>query len=280
MIKPIRPFPAILLRKGSERALLVADLHIGWELTLVQEGIHVPSNTPRILDKLLRLIDSYKPKTLIFLGDVKHTVARVELGEWRDIPDLFETLTKKVPNILLIPGNHDGNIEPLLPETVKIASSTGVTFWNVGLFHGHTWPAPDLLQCTSLIIGHVHPMVAFNDPGGFRISRQVWVKARCDGLQLARSILKHLNIRSKDDSTKVLQDKFNIKLRVSKLLIMPSFNDFLGGQSINRRGTGRGTKAQQYIGPILRSESVDINQAELYLLDGTFLGAVSLLKSF
>ena len=114
----------MLLRKGENRVLVIADLHIGWEIALADQGIHVPSQTPRIKEKLLKLVDLYKPTSLLFLGDIKHTIARAELGEWRDIPDLFEALCQKVSDIKVVLGNHDGNLEPLLPSAVKLVDST------------------------------------------------------------------------------------------------------------------------------------------------------------
>jgi len=276
---PIRPFPAMLLRKGSERVLIVADLHVGWEVTLAEKGVHVPSQTPKILGRLTQLIESYKPTSLILLGDIKHTIAKVEIEEWRDVPDLFEALCKKVQDIKVIPGNHDGNLEPLLPETVKILPPTGTVLGNTGLFHGHTWPAPELLGCQNLITGHVHPMLAFRDPLGFRVTRQVWVKANCDSAKLARSLLKHLNIKAEADPVITWRKHFNLRLKASKFLIIPSFNDFLGGQPINEKGLGRSVKSRAFIGPVLRSGSVDIDQAEAYLLDGTFLGTVDQLRT-
>jgi putative SbcD/Mre11-related phosphoesterase len=278
-IKPIQPYPALLLRRKSERVLVVADLHIGWEAPLTEKGLHVPSQTPKILDRLLQLIKTCKPTRLIFLGDVKHAIAKVEMEEWRDIPDFFEALEKKVSDIQVVPGNHDGNLEPLLPETVKILPSTGVVFGNVGLFHGHAWPAPELLGCRSLVTGHVHPMVAFRDPMGFRISRQVWVKAACDGERLAKSVLKRLGVKVNVSPSIVLRDQFKVRLRVSQLFIMPSFNEFLGGQLINERKLGKGAKSRAFIGPVLRSGSISLDDAETYLLDGTFLGNVNQLKT-
>jgi len=276
---PVRPYPAMLLRGGTKRVLVVADLHIGWEVALTQKGIHVPSQTPKIIDKMLQLIESCKPTTLILLGDVKHTIAKAEMEEWRDIPDFFEALGKAIPNIQVIPGNHDGNLEPLLPEAVKILPLTGVALGDVGLFHGHAWPAPELLGCRSLITGHLHPMIAFRDPMGFQITRQVWVKAECDGTQLTKSLLKHLSVKIDKDPAALLQDRFNVKLRSSKFFIMPSFNDFLGGQPINKSGASKTVKSRQFIGPVLRSGSVDTGNAEAYLLDGTFLGTVNQLRS-
>jgi len=279
LIIPLRPYPALLIRRGSERILVVADLHIGWEVRLTEKGIYVPSQTPKIQEKMLQLIKLYKPTSLLFLGDVKHAIAKVEMEEWRDIPDFFQTLTEKVQDIQIIPGNHDGNLEPLLPQNIRILPFTGIALGNVGLFHGHAWPAPNLLKCSNLITAHVHPTVAFRDPLGFRITRQVWVKALCNSTKLAKSLLEHLGIRVEENPFLTMQKHFKVKLRASQLFIMPSFNDFLGGQSINQKSLGRSGTSRAFIGPILRSKSVNIDNAEVHLLDGTFLGTVNHLRN-
>lgn len=279
MITPASPFPALLLRRGSERVLVVADLHIGWEVSLAERGVHVPSQTPKMLDKMLQLIKLCRPTSLIFLGDVKHAIAKVVMGEWRDIPDFFETIGKKVPNIQVILGNHDGNLEPLLPKTVELFPSKGAVLWDVGFFHGHAWPAPELLGCRNLVTAHVHPMVAFRDPMGFRITRQVWVEATCNSAELAGPLLKHMRIKVNTDPVTLLKKRFGVSVKSSsKFLIMPSFNDFLGGQTINKRALRKGVRSRAFIGPVLRCGSVDIDKAETYLLDGTFVGTVEQLR--
>jgi len=279
LITPVQNFPALLIQRQKERILVVADLHIGWEVKLAEQGIHVPSQTPKILEKMIQLIENSKPTGIIFLGDVKHAIAKVEIEEWRDIPDFFEAVAKRVSNIQIIPGNHDGNLEALLPEAVKVLPPTGIVFGHVGLFHGHTWPAPELLKCRDLVTGHVHPTVAFRDPIGFRITRQIWVKAKCNGPHLAKSLLKSLNIKPAKDPINALQKYFKIKLKTLNLFIMPSFNDFLGGRPINEKNLGKHQKSSAFIGPILRSKSVNIDDSEVYMLDGTFLGTVNQLKA-
>ncbi len=277
---PIRPFSALLLRRGSKRVMVIVDLHIGWEAALAERGIHVPSQTPKILEKITQLIKNNKPTTLVVLGDVKHTIAKAEMEEWRDIPDFFEKIGEMVQEVQVIPGNHDGNLTPLLPESVEIFPSNGVVlFGDTGLFHGHTWPAPELLECQNLIIGHVHPIIVVRDPLGFRITRQVWVKARCNGAELARSLLKHLKIKGVKNPVDSLRDRFDVELRSTQLLIMPSFNEFLGGKSMNRKSRGKNATSKMFISPVLRSEGIDINNAELYLLDGTFLGSITQLRT-
>jgi hypothetical protein len=59
---------------------------------------------------------------------------------------------------------------------------------------------------------------------------------------------------------------------------MPSFNDFLGGRPINETRPRKEIGNEALIGPVLRSEAVDVDNSELYLLDGTFLGTLNQLR--
>jgi putative SbcD/Mre11-related phosphoesterase len=281
LLTPVPPYPALLHRTRTQRTLVIADLHIGWEIALAQQGIHVPSQTAKMLQKLLKIIHQCKPTNLLILGDVKHTIAKVELEEWKDIPEFFETLAKTIPNIKVILGNHDGNLEPLLPEKIQLFPQTGLIIDNAGYFHGNAWPAPELLACHSLVMGHVHPTVAFRDPLGFRITAQVLVKAKLDGEELAKAFLKAMGVKveAKENIAKLLRQHSNVKLKAAELFIMPYFNEFLGGRPINSSSRSRYTKSVDYFGPVLRSGSVDFNNAETYLLDGTFLGTVSQLRN-
>lgn len=276
MIKLTQPYPALLVQQKKERTMVVADLHIGWEITLAEEGVYVPSQTPKLLNRITQLIEAYKPHRLLFLGDVKHTIARAKPEEWRDIPSFFESLSKKVNNIEVVAGNHDGNLEPLLPETVKINSSLGVTIGNTGLFHGHAWPPPEVAYCPTLVMGHVHPVVVFRDPTGYRITRQVWVKADCDPTQLRKMLSKQPNSRRLQSEKPESGSHGSRQRKKSCLLIMPSFNDFLGGQPVNRKS--KNSRLASFLGPMLRSKIVDMENAEIYLIDGAFLGSVHQLK--
>ena len=276
-IKPFQPYPALIIQENTDRALVVSDLHLGWERLLSQRGVHVPSQTPKIKQALLKLIKESKPTHLILLGDVKDAITKVAREEWKDIPEFFEEIQEKVSEIQVILGNHDGNLEPLLPEAVKIIPASGTSFGDVGLFHGHAWPTPELLACRSLVTGHVHPTVAIRDQLGLRMTLQVFVKAQCNSEKLAESLLKYLGTKVDVDVSAVLKEQHKIKLRLEQLFIMPSFNQFLGGRPINEKKRGK-KRTDAYIGPILRSSCVNIDDAEVYLLDGTFLGTVEQLK--
>ena len=277
MLTPLFPHPAALLKAQKTRTMIIADLHIGWEMALAEKGIHVPTQTPKLLKKLMALITDYQPQKLLVLGDVKHTVATAQMSEWHDIPDFFNELKKQVQEIFVIRGNHDGNLEPLLPEAVKIQPATGITVGEIGFFHGHQWPSPTLLGCKTLVMGHLHPIVAFRDPAGFRISRQVWVKADCNAMALTKVLLQKHRIKVEKTPEETLRKHFKTNARTTQLFIMPSFNDFLGGRPLNEKRLDQ--PKTDIVGPVLRSEAVNMENAETYLLDGTFLGTLNQLKT-
>ncbi len=278
MLNLLLPHPAALIKTGKTKTLLIADPHIGWEMELQKKGIHVPSQTYKILNKLRAIIAESKPDKLVILGDVKFTVVSHQFGEWQDIPAFFKNLEGKIGSISIVRGNHDASLEPLLPENVELLPATGVVIGDVGVFHGHKWPSPALLGCKTLVMGHLHPMVVFRDPAGFKMTRQVWMKAKCNTEALAKVLLLKSRIKTDSSAAEILQKHFNVKLKASELFIMPSFNDFLGGRPINETGPRKDMGSETLIGPVLRSEAVDVGGAELYLLDGTYLGTLNQLR--
>jgi putative SbcD/Mre11-related phosphoesterase len=279
MLSLLWPHPAALVKNGKTKTLLIADPHLGWEMSLQEKGIHVPSQTPKILNKLTAIITKYKPDQLVIIGDVKYTVISTELGEWHDIPDFFAKLQSCVGTIAIVRGNHDANLEPLLPENVQLLPATGEVIGDVGVFHGHKWPSPALLQCKTLVMGHLHPVVVFRDPSGFKITRQVWMKANCESEALAKILLQKHNVKIKGTVFETLKKHYNVGLKAKEIFVMPSFNDFLGGRPVNETRPRKEIGSEALIGPVLRSEAVDVDDSELYLLDGTYLGTLNQLRS-
>jgi uncharacterized protein len=278
MLKLLLPHPAALIKTGKTKTLVIADPHLGWEMALRDKGIHVPSQTPKLLQKLVAVLSKYKPDALLILGDVKYTVVATEPGEWHDIPEFFSDLKNYVRDIAIVRGNHDGNLESLLPENIKLLPATGTIVGDVGLFHGHKWPSPTLLKCKTLVMGHLHPVVVFRDPAGFKITRQVWVKARCDTTQLSKTLLQKQRIKIEGTPEETVKKHYNFKPRTTQIFIMPSFNDLLGGRPINETKPRKKEQTPTMIGPVLRSEAVDLPNSEIYLLDGTYLGTLTQLR--
>ncbi|MCW3994697.1 MAG: metallophosphoesterase [Candidatus Bathyarchaeota archaeon] len=277
MLNLLLPDPAAMVKTEKTKTLLIADPHIGWELELQNKGIHVPSQTPKILNKLVTLLSKYKPDRLVILGDVKYTVVSSELGEWQDIPDFFQKLKAHIDDIAIVRGNHDANLEPLLPENVKLLPATGTNIGDVGIFHGHKWPSPALLGCKTLVMGHLHPVVVFHDPTGCKMTQQVWMHTTLDAEVLAKILLQKHGTKIEGSVKETLQKHFHAALKATELYVMPSFNDFLGGRPVNEIHPHASN--QTLIGPLLRSDAANVDESELYLLDGTYLGTLSQLKN-
>lgn len=278
MLKLLLPHPAALIKTGKTKTVVIADPHLGWEMALQERGIHVPSQTPRILRNLTSLLSEYKPDALVVLGDVKYTVVSPEPGEWHEIPEFFEKLRNHISDIVVVRGNHDANLEPMLPENIRLLPATGVIIGDVGLFHGHRWPSPALLNCKTMVMGHLHPVVVFRDPAGFKMTRQVWMKASCNTNELTKVLLQKHGVKIEGTPESTLLRHYSVKPRATQIFVMPSFNDFLGGRPVNETRPRKELGSESLIGPVLRSEAVNVDSAEIYLLDGTYLGTLNQLR--
>ena len=60
-------------------------------------------------------------------------------------------------DVILVPGNHDGNISRLVPDSVSISSQSGVIIDGVLLTHGHAMPSEKFSSVGNIVMGHVHP---------------------------------------------------------------------------------------------------------------------------
>jgi metallophosphoesterase superfamily enzyme len=127
-------------------------------------------------------------------------------------------------------------------------------------------------------MGHLHPVVVFRDPAGFRLTRQVWMRANCNTEALAKTLLEKHGLKVKGTVEDTMRKNYQFKPRAEELFIMPSFNDFLGGRPINETRPRKEIGSEALIGPVLRSEAVDVDNSELFLLDGTYLGKLNQLR--
>ncbi|MEW6222013.1 MAG: metallophosphoesterase [Candidatus Hadarchaeota archaeon] len=254
---PVYGHPALMVKAGGTRALVVSDLHLGIEGEFATKGISLPSQVPRVEARLTELIKKKKPDRLIMLGDVKHNIPVASWQEWRELPKLFEDLLKLIPVDIVI-GNHDGDIRGMLPEGVAVHGSGGIVIGKrklVGLMHGHAWPSPELMKSELIVMGHNHPAVEFRDELGGRIVEPVWVRL------------------------KLRKDRLPKKLKIAvqkppELLLVPAFGELVGGAPVNRK------VPTELIGPIFRAGAARLEDGEIYLLNGTFLGTVKASRKF
>ena len=87
----------------QEKALIVADVHLGKVGHFRKAGIAVPRDMEQNdLAVLSDLVDEYKPKKILFLGDLFHSDIN---ADW----DWFVLWRKQFPKLelILVRGNHD-----------------------------------------------------------------------------------------------------------------------------------------------------------------------------
>jgi uncharacterized protein len=130
-----------------------------------------------------------------------------------------------------------------------------------------------------LLMGHVHPVVVFRDPAGFKLTKPVWMKAKVDAEILAQTLLTKHNVKVEGSIAETLKKHYGIKSATEQVVIMPSFNDFLGGRPVNEMQNRKGEGAEELVGPVLRLKALDLDETELYLLDGTYLGTLTYLRN-
>ncbi len=242
--KIIPNHPALIVEDG-EKSLVITDLHLGFEDNLSRNNIFLGKNTIMLdtISEIEKIIDKTKPDSLILLGDIKSGIRSITKTEWKYVPMFFENLKKRV-NITLVPGNHDANIEKLIPNGITLATSKGIIIDDLLLTHGHTLPSENFSSINKIVMGHVHPV--FFQKESIINGQRVWV-----------------SIRTKK------QKIFPSKTGVLEITILPSFNKYFYA-----------TQKKYYkksISPIL--ERLDVLQAKIVTLNGTIIGNNSLLSS-
>jgi putative SbcD/Mre11-related phosphoesterase len=151
-----KPLPEKALKIG--RNIIIADLHLGYEIAMAREGFYLPRVFHEVVGTLKALIGREKPKRLIINGDLKHSF----IPEWRERAELrafFEEISPLVEEIVLVRGNHDVGTLWLRELGVEVVDELEVKNWK--LVHGHR-----LVEGERFIIGHEHPAIRLRDEVG------------------------------------------------------------------------------------------------------------------
>ncbi|SER83730.1 metallophosphoesterase [Natrinema salaciae] len=256
-VEPVPGEPAATATVGGERAVLVADYHAGYEAGLRYErGVDVPSRAPDRRERLLALLERTRPDRLLVLGDLMHSIGDPGGAERGELEVLFESFPAEL-SVTVVKGNHDGRIETWLADgddiraDVTVVPGDGVVLDDVGVCHGHTWPAPAVLESDVLCLGHEHPCVRLEDEvGGSRVER-AWLRGRLDPAPFRD--------RPEYEGVSWLE---RVDESPPEMVVFPAFNDLVGGTWINVAG-------QSFLSPFVPA---GLAEGEAYLLDGTRLG--------
>lgn len=159
-IRTVNGFPGIFVE--SLNALVIADLHLGYELALAEQGIFVPeAQLKEILESLRQIFKKEKPKSLIILGDLKHEFGEASSQEWREVFRLVEYLRKKVEKIILVRGNHDNYLLNIISKLEIELHDPYYLEKGICFLHGHK--KVKLPNYDTLIIAHEHPSLVLKE---------------------------------------------------------------------------------------------------------------------
>jgi len=242
--KIIPGYPALVI-KGTKKSLVITDLHLGFESNLSLNNVFLGKNKTviEITKEIEKIIKKTKPDSLILLGDVKSGIKSITKTEWETVPIFFERINKLI-DIILVPGNHDANIEKLIPNGITLASSKGIIIDDILLTHGHTMPSENFSQVNTIVMGHVHPV--FFQEESLINGERVWVSIKCKKQKI-----------------------FSSKSGELEIIILPSFNRYFY--------TTQKKFYKKSISPII--EKMNVIKAKIVTLDGTIIGDEQLLSS-
>lgn len=190
---------ALFLKK--QKTLILADLHLGFEEHLNKRGILIPrfqfNDTIKQLEKILK---KTKPKTIIINGDLKHEYGSIQTTEWKYILNLIDFLFKHTKKIIIIKGNHDVILEPILKKR-NLEIKTSYSNNNIYITHGHRIPeSEEFKKAKTIIIAHEHPAVTLKS----------------------------------DTRTEIYKCFLKGKYKRKTLIVQPSFNSLVRGTDILR----------------------------------------------
>lgn len=138
----------------SERAVLVADVHLGKPASFRAGGVPVPEAvTGRDLERLANLVRVSGADRLVVLGDLIHDQMALQ-SRTLDAVIAWRASLADV-SVELVPGNHD--------RKARSCEPLGVTVWGDSLKLGaivctHEPPGDDATDAT--LCGHLHPVVS------------------------------------------------------------------------------------------------------------------------
>lgn len=164
----------LLIEEKGRRILAIGDLHLGFEESMNESGILISRG---MFDEMISEFDSIFDKIegvdeIVLLGDVKHAFGRIARQEWNDVLKLIDYFSEKCGKLIIIKGNHDKIVEPILKkrENVKI-----MDFYLCGelcFLHGDRDFAEIYdKKIKYWVVGHGHPAVKIKETGGVRIEK-------------------------------------------------------------------------------------------------------------
>ena len=141
--------PAGAIYHPVHQAAVIADMHLGYELTRGQAGDTLPAfETAREIRSLATFLKSIPVKKLVIAGDLVESARNAPLASSL-VSQLHQWLTSQAIEPVFIAGNHDPSRHHMFTNSYII------DHWHIT--HGHE--TEDHAEKNQHISGHWHPVV-------------------------------------------------------------------------------------------------------------------------
>jgi len=223
--------------------LAIADLHIGYEEYLVEQGIYLPPLQLPELKKMLKdMIEVSNASKLVIVGDVKHEFGDISKQEWKETIELLNYLKKELKiEVHVVRGNHDNFLIGVL-KRLEIPFHDPLLKDGEWVFvHGHKPLPVETFQenVKHIVMGHEHPAIILRDELGVKIKLKALLKGEYSG---------------------------------KSLFVLPAISPYMPGTEVN--------VAREFLSPVLNS--VNISEFAVYAIDleaGVYnFGTVKMLR--
>jgi putative SbcD/Mre11-related phosphoesterase len=164
-------------------ALVIADLHLGIELSLFDEGTYIPIDQYEIMHKTIEnLNNKYNPTLIIINGDFKHEFARASHQEWHELKGLIQSLTQLGVRLEIVRGNHDNYLKTVLSRQGKTLREPYFITSDYLFMHGHQ-SLQEVFKSTIpdvkwIVLAHEHPAIELQDDTGGKHKFKCYLKGR------------------------------------------------------------------------------------------------------
>lgn len=161
--------------KEGKKILVVGDLHLGYEEVLNQAGVFVTRN---MFNEMIKYFDRVFEKVgkvdyVILLGDVKHYFGKILRQEWNDVLRLFDYFEEKSNDdgkIVVVKGNHDIILEPIIRKRKRVVMRDFFVIDGVTFLHGdRNFKEIYDKKIEMWMMGHGHPAIKLSN--GVRVEK-------------------------------------------------------------------------------------------------------------
>lgn len=156
--------PALFVK--SIDAIVIADLHLGFEGIAAEQGVFIPKTQYKEeIEMMKKIIKLRKAEKIILLGDIKHEFSETTYHEFKEVSDFLNFLKDNFKEIFILKGNHD-NFIFYVAKKLKIDVYEDIEIGDYFFSHGHKDIELKNIRAKNIVIAHEHPVIALYDEIG------------------------------------------------------------------------------------------------------------------